>query len=270
VLDAIERHRITLFAGTPTVFIGLLGHERFGQTDFSSLRLCFSGASALSLETLTRWQAATGCPICEGYGQSEAGPILTFNPRYGVRKAGSVGVPVPDTIVEIVDSHSGQQPLPAGEVGEIRARGPQIMTGYRNRPEESRAALRDGYLYTGDVGMIDSDGYLHILDRKKEMVIVGGFNVYPREVEEVLCGHPAIAEAAVIGVKDPYRGEALRAFMVARTGNQPSVAEIDAYLGERLVRYKRPRDLVWCGALPKTAVGKIDKIALKSSSAKTH
>jgi long-chain acyl-CoA synthetase len=263
VLAAIAEHRISFFSGSPTLFIGLMAHEAFARTDFSSLRLCSSGSAALPLDVLQRWEAATGCPICEGYGQSEAGPVLTYNPRHGRRKPGSVGIALPDTLVEIVDSDQGIESLPPGAVGEIRARGPQIMTGYRHRPAETAAALRGGYLYTGDIGMIDDDGYLHILDRKKDMVIVGGFNVYPREVEEVLCTHPAVAEAAVVGVPDDYRGEALRAFLVPRAGAGEERAAIDAFLAERLTRYKRPRDIMWRRELPKTAVGKIDKVALR-------
>ncbi len=193
-----------------------MGHENFATTNFSSLALCFSGASALPAETMRRWEAATNCKICEGYGQSEAGPVLTFNPREGTRKHGSVGVATPRTDIEIVDLGTGTTVLATGEPGEIRARGPQIMTGYRNRPEETAAALKDGWLYTGDIGSLDSDGYLFIRDRKKDMAIVGGFNVYPREVEEVLCAHPAVAEAAVIGVPDSYRGEALVSYVVLR------------------------------------------------------
>ena len=181
VLRTIEEHRITLFAGSPTLFVGLMAHEAFATTNFASLGLCFSGSSALRMETMRRWEAATGCTICEGYGQSEAGPVLTFNPRDGIRKQGSVGVPLPLTEVQIVDSETGTRRLAPNEPGEIRARGPQIMSGYRNRPEETAAALRDGWLYTGDIGAIDEDGYLFILDRKKDMAIVGGFNVYPRE-----------------------------------------------------------------------------------------
>ena len=263
-LRTIEEHGITLFAGSPTLFVGLMGHENFATTDFSSLSLCFSGASALPAETMRRWEAATNCKICEGYGQSEAGPVLTFNPREGNRKHGSVGVATPMTDIEIVDLDTGTTLLATGEPGEIRARGPQIMTGYRNRPEETAAALKDGWLYTGDIGSLDSDGYLFIRDRKKDMAIVGGFNVYPREVEEVLCAHPAVAEAAVIGVPDSYRGEALVSYVVLR---QPSVIDAEAlasYLAERLTRYKLPRDIKICTQLPKTTVGKIDKVALKT------
>jgi long-chain acyl-CoA synthetase len=190
VFEAIERHQITLFSGSPTLFTGLMAHEGFATASLQSLRLCYSGAAALPVAVLERWQAATGCTVVEGYGQSEAGPVLSYNPVEGIRKAGSVGVALPLTEIQIVDLESGTRVLPAGSSGEIRARGPQIMQGYRGLPEETASALRDGWLYTGDIGEFDHDNYLFIRDRKKDMVIVGGFNVYPREVEEALLTHP--------------------------------------------------------------------------------
>lgn len=264
VLRTVEGHQITLLSGSPTIFIGLMGHEGFAQVDLSSLRLCFSGSSALSEETLRRWEAATGCIICEGYGQSEAGPVLTFNPSEGLRKLGSVGMAVPGTRIDIVDVETGQRSLPAGEPGEIRARGAQIMQGYRNLPEQTAEALRDGWLYTGDIGRLDADGYLTIVDRKKEMAIVGGFNVYPREIEEALFTHPAVREASVVGVPDDYRGEALVAFVVAGDPTVDATALLD-YLGTRLVRYKIPREVRFVDALPKTIVGKIDRKPLRDA-----
>jgi len=259
VLEAIGRERITLFAGTPTLFTGLLAHPDFAAADLKRLRLCFSGSSALPEEVLRRWEKATGCPICEGFGQTEAGPVLTYNPRHGVRKIGSVGVALPLTEVEIVDIADGARVLPAGERGEIRARGPQIMRGYRNRPDETAEALREGWLYTGDIGEFDADGYLFVRDRKKEMVIVSGFNVYPREVEEVLFTHTAVHEAAVVGRPHPTRGEELVAFVVATEG----AGDLRGFLAGRLARYKIPSDIRLVDVLPKTAVGKIDKQALK-------
>jgi long-chain acyl-CoA synthetase len=266
VLDLIARERITLFAGSPTLFTGLMSHADFARTDFSSLKLCFSGASALPVETLRRWEEATGCGICEGYGQTEAGPVLTYNPRHGVRKAGSVGTVLPWTEVQIVDVETGTKVLPVGETGEVRARGPQIMSGYRNRPEETAAALRDGWLYTGDIGAFDEDGYLFIRDRKKDMAIVGGFNVYPREIEEVLCAHPDVVEAAVIAVADSYRGEALHAYVTLRASANADADSLLDYLKERLTKYKIPARIVISDAIPKTSVGKIDKVALRKSA----
>ncbi len=264
VLQAVERRRITLLSGSPTIYTGLMAHEAFDSTDLSSLRLCFSGTAALPADILRRWEARTGCPICEGYGQSEAGPVLTFNPRNGIRKVGSVGYAVPRTEVEIVDVETGERKLGVGEIGEIRARGPQIMRGYRNLDEETREALREGWLYTGDAGLLDEDGYLFIRDRKKDMVVVSGYNVYPREVEEALHAHPAIMEAAVIGRPDAYSGERLVAYIVPRADTGISVDELRAHLSERLARYKIPKDIRLTSELPKTTVGKVDKKRLRS------
>jgi long-chain acyl-CoA synthetase len=254
LLAAVERERITIFPGSPTIFTGLMAHPDFSRTDWSSVHICYSGSAALPEETLRRWQDAVGAPVYEGYGQTEAGPVLTFNPAKGVTKPGSVGIPVPQTEIRIVD-------------GEIVARGPQIMQGYRNRPGETAEALRAGWLHTGDIGELDADGYLYIRDRKKDMVIVGGYNVYPREVEEVLCSHSAVAEAAVVGGPDPYWGECLHAYVALRESTtQESLLE---YCRERLARYKIPATLEILDALPKTTVNKLDKLALKEKWAKS-
>jgi len=263
-LTAISEKRITLLAGSPTIFQGLMADDAFARTDFSSLVLCTSGASALPLETLKCWEAATSCAICEGYGQTEAGPVITFNPRHGLRRSGSVGLPLPLTEVEIVDVETGVQKVAIGEAGEIRVRGPQLMTGYRNNPIETAEALRDGWLYTGDIGVLDADGYLAIRDRKKDLVIVSGYNVYPREVEEVLYRHPAVAEVAVIGEPDSRRGERLCALIVARAHAAPLAGDLSDFCAQHLVRYKIPAEFRIVSSLPKTAVGKIDRKVLKS------
>ena len=268
VLEAIERERITLFSGSPTIFAGLMGFAQFAATDFSSLTSCFSGSAALPEETMRRWEQATGTTICEGYGQTEAGPVLTYNPRHGLRKPGSVGIAVIDTEVEIVDVETGTRQIPTGEPGEIRARGPQLMSGYRNLPEETATALRDGWLYTGDIGWLDTDGYLTVCDRKKDMVIVSGFNVYPREVEEALYRHPGVAEAAVVGVPDAYRGEQLRAFVVPRPKIDTDPLMLAEHLKLLLARYKLPHVIALVDSLPKTAIGKIDKQRLKADAMK--
>ncbi len=262
-MATVSRERITLFCGAPTIFNAILTHPDAEQTDWSSLRLSYSGSAALPAATLKRWEALTGCPICEGYGQTEAGPVLTYNSPLARMKPGTVGRPLAGTEVEIVDVATGRVRLPPGEAGEIRARGPQIMSGYRNRPQETAEALRDGWLYTGDIGRFDEDGHLLITDRKKELVIVSGYNVYPREVEEALAAHPAVGEAGVVGRPDAYRGEALVAFVVARPGVELTPEAASAHLAERLVRYKIPGDIRIVDGLPRTAVGKIDKAALR-------
>jgi long-chain acyl-CoA synthetase len=212
---------------------------------------------------MERWQSATGAPVFEGYGQTEAGPVLTFNPAAGPVKIGSVGIPLAQTEVQVVDLETGTQVLPAGERGEIRARGPQVMAGYHGLPAETAEALRAGWLYTGDIGEFDADGYLTIRDRKKDLVIVGGYNVYPREVEEVLFTHPDVIDAAVVGQPDAYRGEILRAFVVLRAGAAWNAEALLAFCGRSLARYKIPARVEQLAALPKSTVNKTDKKVLK-------
>ena len=236
VFDAVARERVTLFPGSPTIYAGLMAHARFAQTDWSSVRVCYSGSAPLAEETLRRWEAAVGAPIYEGYGQTEAGPILTYNGPQGSR-AGSVGRPVPGTEVEVVDLETGAKPLLAGQRGEI-ARGPQIMQGYLARPEATAESLRDGWLYTGDIGEFAEDGFLYIRDRKKDLVIVGGYNVYPREVDEVLYLHADVAQAAAVGWPDSYRGEVIRAFVVLRPDASADEAALLAHCQANLARYK--------------------------------
>jgi long-chain acyl-CoA synthetase len=266
VLDAVERERVTIFPGSPTVFVGLMAHERFARTDWKSVHTCYSGAAALAEETLKRWQKGVGAPVYEGYGQTEAGPVLSFNPVRGPVKAGSVGIPVPQTEIQIVDLESGTRVLGTGERGEIRARGPQIMQGYRNLPEETAQTLRGGWLYTGDIGELDADGYLFIRERKKDMLIVGGYNVYPRELEEVLVMHPAVLEAAVVGVKDEYRGELPVGFVTLNPKLSVDEEQLLAHCKANLARYKVPAHIRIVEALPKTSVAKTDKNELRKWS----
>ncbi|MEO8654545.1 MAG: AMP-binding protein [Ramlibacter sp.] len=263
VLAAVTRERIGVFLGSPTIFNGLLAHPDFAAADWHTVHTCYSGSSALAAATLERWRDAVGAPVYEGYGQTEAGPVLTFNPAGGLVKPGTVGVPVPLTEIQIVDAAIGEEVLPTGQGGEIRVRGPQVMRGYRNRPEETAQALRGGWLYTGDIGEFDSDGYLSIRDRKKDMVIVGGYNVYPREVEEVLFAHPDVVDAAVVGRPDAYRGEILVAHVVLRPGSHPDAETLLAHCRQRLARYKLPAQWQFVQQLPKTPANKTDKLALR-------
>jgi len=264
LLAAIGAQQITIFPGSPTMFTGLMAHPAFAATDWRRVHTCYSGSAALSAETLERWRSATGAPIYEGYGQTEAGPVLTFNPSAGPVKVGSVGVPVPSTEVQVVDLETGTQVLPAGARGEIRARGPQVMEGYLQLPAETAESLRNGWLYTGDIGEFDAEGYLYIRDRKKELVIVSGYNVYPREVEEVLFTHPDVVDAAVVGQPDGYRGEILRAFVVLRADATLDAQAMLVFCRERLARYKLPQRIDQLDALPKTTVNKTDKKVLKA------
>lgn len=263
VLAAVEREKIGVFPGSPTLFTALMAHAGFAGTDWSSVHTCYSGAAPLAAATLARWRDTVGVPIHEGYGMTEAGPVLAFNPLAGPVKPGSVGIAVPLTDIQIVDVRDGAQVLGTGEAGEIRARGPQCMQGYRNRPQETALALRDGWLYTGDIGRFDADGYLFIQDRKKDMAIVGGYNVYPREVEDVLFSHPDVVDAAVVGVPDAYRGEILVAHVVARKDAPHDPEPLLALCRERLAKYKLPARIRFTDALPKTPANKTDKTALR-------
>jgi len=267
VLAAIEQDRISLLPVGPTIFNGLMAHEKFPGTDFSSLHRSYSGSAPLPEETLKQWEALTGCQILEAYGQSETGPVLTANPDDRPIVPGSVGVPLPQTEIEIVDVGTGTNVLAVGEEGEIRARGPQIMSGYRNRPEETAQSLRDGWLYTGDIGRLDEDGILYITDRKKDMVIVGGYNVYPREIDEVLFAHPDILEAAAVGVPDSYRGEIIHAFVVLRRSIPDAELALTEYCSAELAKYKVPARFHIVDQLMKTTIGKIDKAAMRQSLA---
>jgi len=269
VLQAIAQHRITLLSASPTILTGLMAHENFGQTDFSSLRVCFSGSAPLAQQTLRRWEAATDCIVCEGYGQTEAGPVLTYNPSMGKRKPGTVGLALPLTTLQIVDVESGTQVLASGAIGEVRAHGPQLMSGYMGLPQETARSLREGWLYTGDMGWLDEQGYLTICDRKKDMVIVSGFNVYPREIEEVLFRHQGVSEAAVIGVPDPYRGECLLACVVAARPDL-TAQDLTHHVQQHLVKYKWPEQFILLKYLPKTSVGKVDKNRLRAIYGRTR
>lgn len=263
VIEQLESHAVTIFAGGPAaIFMGLLASEAIDRADLSALEYSIAGGSPCPESLLTRWKAQTGNDILEGWGMSEGAPI-NLNPTYGPRKPLSTGPTPPDTEIDIVDLETGSKVLPVGERGEIRVRGPQFTTGYHNRPEESAAALRDGWLYTGDIGYFDEDGYMFLVDRKKELILVGGYNVYPREVDEVLAKHPAVAEAATIGVPDAFLGEAVVAVVVAAKGTALSEESLAGYCEKNLVRYKRPKRFVFMDALPKAGPGKIDKRALR-------
>jgi long-chain acyl-CoA synthetase len=264
VLAQFVRHKVSIFAGgPPALYIGLRANENYRGTDWRHLRWCLSGGAPCPEELLRAWERETGTAILEGIGMSEGAPFAS-SPMKGKRKIRSVGAVPPDTEVEIVDLATGTEVLPAGERGEIRIKGPQFIEGYRNRPEETAKTFRDGWLYTGDIGYFDEDDYLFIVDRKKEMILVGGYNVYPREIDEVLHLHPAVLEAATVGVPDHFSGEAVKAYVALKPGAQLARAELEAYCKERLVKYKLPKHIEFVAALPKTGVGKIDKLALKA------
>jgi long-chain acyl-CoA synthetase len=264
VLDLIERHRVTLFAGGPaSIYVGMLNSPRIDEVDLTSLRFSLAGGAPCPEALLVRWRELTGHAILEGWGMSEGAPI-NANPSFGPQKLLSTGPTVAETDIDIVDLETGTQVLPVGERGEIRVRGPQFTAGYRNRPDETAATIRDGWLYTGDIGYFDDDGYMFLVDRKKELIIVGGYNVYPREIDELLTNHPAVLEAATVGVPDEFLGEAVRAFVALRPGEHVTAEELSTYCHADLVKYKRPREIVILDELPKKGPGKIDKLLLRS------
>jgi long-chain acyl-CoA synthetase len=211
----------------------------------------------MPLEVMEAFEQRFGATIIEGYGLSETSPVTHVNPATGLRKPGTIGIPVPDTDAEIVDIDTGTRVLPPGEPGELRIRGPQVMAGYWGMPEETADAMRDGWFYTGDIATMDEDGYFTIVDRKKDMILASGLNVYPREVEEVLYEHPAVLEAGVIGVPDPYRGESVKAYVVLKPGASATAEELEAYCREHLSAYKVPHAFEFRDTLPKSGVGKV-------------
>ncbi|HTX54146.1 MAG TPA: long-chain fatty acid--CoA ligase [Candidatus Baltobacteraceae bacterium] len=263
VLQAIAQHRCTFFAGVPSMF-GLMAAQPRPPFDFSAWRFCVSGGAPLPVSILEAFEARLGIPIYEGYGPTECAPVLTVNPPDGVRKVGSVGPPIPHVELRIVDDHD--QPLPAGAVGEIVARGPNVMLGYLNRPAETAEALRGGWYHTGDLGRVDADGYCTIVERKKDLILVGALNVYPSEVELVLSSHPAVREAAIIGVPNTARGEVPKAFIILREGAEATPAELVRWCRGRLANYKVPRSVVIVPDLPRTATGKVHKPTLRAMS----
>ena len=256
VLQAITVHRPAFFPGVPTMYVAINHYPELKRYGLGSLKACLSGAAGLPVEVQRTFQELTGARLVEGYGLSEAAPVVSANPLFGDNRIGTIGVPWPDTECRVVDADTGTRDLPPGEAGELVVRGPQVMKGYWRQPEETRLALRDGWLYTGDIAIRDADGYLRIVDRKKDMIIVGGFNVYPREVEEVLFGHPKVLEAAVAGVPDPHSIERVKAYVVLKPGQTATEEEIIEFCRTRLTGYKRPSLVEFRDALPKTLVGK--------------
>ena len=265
VIDELVRNKATVFAGGPSViYNALLAVPSLKDVDLSNLRISLGGGSPFADATVEAWQAVTGLTVHEAWGMSEGAPICT-NPSDRPNKVGTVGYPCALTDLEVVDPENGNDILPVGENGEFRVKGPQMVTEYWNRPEETADLIKGGWTYTGDIGHIDEDGRVTIVDRKKDMVIVGGYNVFPREVDEVLFAHPGIQEAAAIGVPDSHRGEAVQAFIVTVESSNPSSEEIIDYCKENLAKFKVPSEVHIVDSLPKTPAAKIDKMALRKS-----
>ncbi|MCY0908778.1 MAG: long-chain fatty acid--CoA ligase [Sulfobacillus thermotolerans] len=262
----IERTKPTLFPGAPTMYVALVQYAAQHHLDLTSIKGCISGSAPLPAQVQEDFEKLTKGRIVEGYGLTEASPVTHCQPLWPVDvKSPGIGFPYPSTSVRIVNA-SGDD-VPVGEKGELLVKGPQVMQGYWNRPEESQMVLKEGWLYTGDVATMDEDGYFHIADRKKDLIICSGFNVYPREVEEVLYQYPGIEEACVIGVPDPYRGETVKAVIVPRAGVALDARALDAFCQERLVSYKRPRIYEMVDHLPKSAIGKILRRELSRTAA---
>ncbi|KGQ21397.2 long-chain-fatty-acid--CoA ligase [Thermus filiformis] len=267
IVEAIEKHGVTLFPGVPTLYVAFNRFPGIEKRNLRTLKACISGSAPLPLEVAETFERLTGAKLVEGYGLTEASPVTHCSPLYGTRKKGSVGLPLPGVDAKVVDEEG--QEVPLGEVGELIVKGPNIMKGYWNRPEETQRALKDGWLYTGDMARMDQDGYFYIVDRKKDMIIAGGYNIYPREVEEVLYQHPAVQEAAVVGVPDPYRGETVAAFIVLKDEYKDKVTreDIEKFCRENLAAYKVPRIIEFRESLPKSAVGKVLKRELAPQKA---
>ena len=255
VVKAIRKYRPARFPGVPTMYLALANYPGIKPTDCACFIACISGAAPLSAEVRAAFERAAGGHVVEGYGLTEASPVTHTNPL-GRPKLGTIGVALPDTDAAIVDRETGA-PLPPGSIGEVVVRGPQVMRGYWNRPDETALVLKDGWLHTGDIATMDEEGYVSILDRAKDVIIAGGFNIYPREVEDVLFTHPAVHEAAVCGVPDPYRGETVKAFVVLKEGAHTSEQEIIGYCRQHLAAFKAPRAVEFRASLPKSAIGKV-------------
>lgn len=256
VFEAIKKHKVTLFPGAPTIYIALLNSPLLKEYDISSIQACISGSAPLPVEVQEEFERVTGGKLVEGYGLTESSPVTHGNFLWEKRVPGSIGVPWPDTEAIIMSLETGEA-LPPGEIGEIVVKGPQIMKGYWNKPEETAAVLQDGWLHTGDVGYMDEDGFFYVKDRKKDMIVASGFNVYPREVEEVLYECEKVQEVVTIGVPDPYRGETVKAFVVLKEGAECTEEELDQFARKYLAAYKVPKVYEFRSELPKTTVGKI-------------
>ena len=268
VLELIKKHRPSFFVGAPSVYISLMQQKDVANYDLTCIQYCISGSSPFPQAAMKQFQDMTHAKITEGFGLTEASPCVTANPLYKTQKIGSVGIPLPDTEVAIMSLEDGKTQLGDNQSGEICARGPQIMMGYWNHPEETAATLADGWLHTGDIGYRDSDGYYFIVDRKKDMAIVGGYNVFPREIDEVLHEHPKIKEAVSLSVPHKTRGEMLKAYIVVKDGAKLSTAELAKFCREKLASYKVPRVFEFRDELPKTLVGKVLRRALREEEEK--
>ncbi len=263
VLKTMVKHKPTIFPCAPSIFVALLQQKNIKDFDLSSVEYCISGSAPMPLSVMETFNEMTGATIVEGFGLTEASPITHLNPLRGTHKPGSIGLPFPGTDAGIVDMEVGTIPLEPNQVGELVIRGPQVMLGYWNRPDETATALRNRWLYTGDIAYMDEEGYFFIVDRKKDMILSGGYNVYPREIDEVLLEHPGIKEAVAVGISHPTRGEIIKAYVVLEDGVELTRGEVISFCREKLANYKIPRQVEFRTELPKTMVGKVLRRALR-------
>ncbi len=264
LLEAISKFKPTFAPLVPTMYIGMLEHPDIEKTDLTSIKGCFSGSAPLPLDVISEFEKKTGAVIVEGFGMTESCPVTHINPFNGTRKAGSVGIPISDTQSRIVDLSDGVTAVPVGETGELLVKGPQVMKGYWNRPDATTETITDGWLHTGDIAKMDEEGYFYIVDRKKDMIISGGLNVYPRDIEEVFFEHPKVMEATAIGVPHPKRGEAVKVFVVLKEGQTATAEELLKYCEDKLAKFKWPTEIEFRKELPKTNVGKVLKKDLRA------
>ncbi|MAG95254.1 MAG: long-chain fatty acid--CoA ligase [Alphaproteobacteria bacterium] len=267
VLKDLSKKRPTLFPGVPTMYTAINHHPDLASYDLTAIKICLSGGAPLPVEVKQRFEELTGASLREGYGLTETSPVACANPIAGVSKEGSIGLPLPGTSIFITDREDPTKFLPQGEDGEICVQGPQVMMGYWGRPEDSAEAIIDGRLRTGDVGYMDEQGYTFIIDRMKDLILVGGFNVYPRHVEEGVYQHPAVEECTVIGVDDEYRGQAVKAFVKLKAGHTLTSEELLSFLQEKLGKHEMPRHVEFRDELPKTMIGKLSKKELVAEEA---
>jgi len=270
LLEAISKYKPTFAPLVPTMYIGILQHPDIEKMDLTSIKGCFSGSAPLPVEVIRSFESRTGATIVEGYGLTESSPVTHVNP-YGEgsqRKVGSIGIPISDTMCRIVDLNDSTTEMPVGESGELLVKGPQVMKGYLNRPNATADTLTDGWLHTGDIAMMDEEGYFFIVDRKKDMIISGGYNIYPRDVEEIFFENPKVLEATAIGVPHPKRGEAVKVFVVLKEGESATEEEMIAYCDGKLAKYKWPTEIEFREELPKTNVGKVLKKDLRAEELK--
>jgi long-chain acyl-CoA synthetase len=266
VLKLIQEYKVTIFCGVPTMYSLLLSTSKINEYNLSSLKICISGASPLPPNVQKEFMEKTGALLIEGYGLSEASPVTHCNPVNKNFKIGSIGLPLYDTEAKIVDIEKGEKELPIGEIGELIIKGPQIMKGYWNKPEETKIVLKNGWLYTGDIAKKDKDGYFYIIDRKKDLIKYKGYSVYPREIEDILYEHPNVKLCAVIGKPDPIAGEIPKAYIVLKEDSKTKKEEIMDFVNKRVASYKAIREIEFRKELPLSTVGKILKRVLKEES----